>query len=295
MLTRWFHIALGLYVLQVFIPTVVSADISQSATTTLILSICGNSIVDDPEQCDVPAETGVYSTTIVGRQCNQICKWGPYCGDGILQSSQQEECDDGNNDDKDFCSSLCKIEPAGSGGGGTSGGGSGGGGGSTEDLGDTVVNVTGLAYPNRTISILLDTQNVGTVRAGSNGKFEFSTAASPGTASLGFFATDSAGTRSITYNTTFDVTQGAVTSVSGVILPPTIRLSKQNINPGEVVTIKDLMELGHFFLILPLCESQSILLKHDLFLVQHCKHKVVLAPLYNFLLGLMVKRLDLPI
>jgi hypothetical protein len=54
---------------------------------------------------------------------------------------------------------------------------------------------------------------------------------------MGFYATDGAGTRSITYNTTFDVTQGAVTNISGIILPPTLRLSAQNINPGDTVTI----------------------------------------------------------
>lgn len=238
MRTRQFVIV-GVLALAAFnqLPVQAQADTVVSATTTLILSICGNSIVDDPEQCDVPGETGVYSTSIAGRQCNLVCNWGPYCGDGILQTSQQEECDDGNNNDGDFCSAICKIEPAGSGGGGSSGGGSGGGGGGNEDLGDTVISVTGLSYPNRTINILLDTENVGSVRAGSNGRFEFSTDASPGTASMGFFATDGAGTRSITYNTTFDVTQGAVTNISGVILPPTLRLSAQNINPGDPVTI----------------------------------------------------------
>ena len=150
------------------------------------MSICGNELVDDGEQCDVLGETGQYSTTIAGRQCNTVCKFGPYCGDGILQTQFSEECDDGNNDSGDFCSATCKIEPAGSGGGGSSGGGSGGSGGSQTELGDTVISVVGLAYPGRTINILLDTQTVGNVRVGSNGRFEFSMAASPGTASLGF-------------------------------------------------------------------------------------------------------------
>jgi cysteine-rich repeat protein len=217
-------------------PVVKAQDIGQ-ATTTLTISICGNSLVDDGEQCDVPGETGVYSTTIVGRQCSVICKWGAYCGDGIMQTSFAEECDDGNNDNSDFCSASCKIEPAGSGGGGSSGGGSGGGGGSDTDLGDTLISVTGLSYPGRTINILLDTQAVGSVRASSDGRFEFSTDASPGTASMGFWATDSSNTRSITFNTTFDVTQGAVTNISGIILPPTLRVVTQNVNPGDVVNV----------------------------------------------------------
>src|SRR3989344_344760 len=169
--------------------TAAQAILTGTATTTLTLSICGNSLVDDGEQCDVPGETGVYSTSIAGRQCSLSCNFGPYCGDGVLQTSFGEECDDGNNDDADFCSAICIIEPAGSGG------------------------------------------------VGSAGKFDFTTDASPGTASLGFWATDQGGTRSITLNSTFDVTQGAVTNISGIILPPSIKVSSANVNPGDIVTV----------------------------------------------------------
>jgi len=231
-------ILLSLSLLVVFfIPHLALAQTTGSATTTMTLSICGNFLVDDGEQCDVPGETGVYSTTIVGRQCGIRCDFGPYCGDGILQTQFTEQCDDGNNLDGDFCSAICQVEPAGSGGGGSSGGGSGGSGGSDTELGDTVISVTGLAYPGRTINILRDTQTVGSVRVGSDGKFDFTTKATPGTSSLGFWSTDTQNTRSITLNTTFDVTQGAVTNISGIILPPTIRVVNQNVNPGDIVVI----------------------------------------------------------
>lgn len=230
-------INLLLIVFASFTPTETKAVTEGSSTTTLILSICGNSLVDNNEECDVPGETGEYSTTIAGRQCTANCQWGPYCGDGILQVSQTEECDDGNNDNGDFCSAVCKIEPAGSGGGGTSGGGSGGGGGSTKNFGESEISVKGTGYPNRTINILLDSEQVGTVKANAEGKFDFATEASPGTASLSFWATDKFDTRSITFNTTFDVTQGAITNITGIILPPTIKLSNQNVNPGDIVTV----------------------------------------------------------
>ncbi len=207
------------------------------ATTTLSLSICGNSLVDDGEECDAPGETGVYSTTIAGRQCTATCDFGPYCGDGIMQTTYDEECDDGNNDDADFCSAICKIEPAGSGGGGSSGGGGGGGGGSDEELGDTQIRVVGTGYPSRTINILLDTDSVGSVKANAAGKFEFTTEASPGTASMGFWSTDVNNVRSVTYNTTFDVTQGAITNINGIIIPPTIKVSNANPGAGEIVTV----------------------------------------------------------
>lgn len=206
------------------------------ATTTLNLAVCGNSLVDAGEQCDVPGETGVYSTSILGRQCKANCTFGPYCGDGILQIAFSEQCDDGNNDSGDFCSETCQVEPAGSGGGGSSGGGSSSRGGDSSDLGETQINIEGRAYPGQTVHIILDGDEVGTVRADSGGRFDFATAASPGTVTMGFWALDADRNRSITFNTTFDVTQGAITNVNGLLLPPTLIASAQNLNPGDLIT-----------------------------------------------------------
>ena len=209
----------------------------QVATTTLNLSICGNTIVDGGEDCDIPGETGVYSQTIAGRQCTPTCVFGPYCGDGILQTAFGEECDDGNNDDGDFCSAVCIIEPAGSGGGGSSGGGSGGGGGSDTELGDTQISIRGQAYPGERVNFLLDTVAVGAVLADNDGDFQFSVDADPGTATLGIWATDASGNLSATINNTFDVTQGAITNLTGIILPPTISVVDQTVDPGEVIIV----------------------------------------------------------
>lgn len=206
------------------------------ATTTISTSICGNEIVDGGEQCDVLGETGAYSTTIVGRQCDVDCGFGPYCGDGILQTIFAEECDDGNNDDGDFCGSDCTVEPAGSGGGGSSGGGTQSSGGSSVDLGDTQINITGQTIPRARVNIILDAEAVGTVNADSDGDFDFAVDASPGTVSMGFWTEDDNNVRSITYSTTFDVTQGAITNLAGVLIPPTIAVSDATINPGDVVT-----------------------------------------------------------
>lgn len=235
--TRVVSASLGIVIISCFPLTVAAATTTSGyiATTTVTTSICGNSLVDGSEECDAPGETGAYSTTIVGRQCNNSCLFGPYCGDGILQTIYSEQCDDGNNTSGDFCSATCTIEPAGSGGGGSSGGGSGGGGGSSVDLGDTTLSVVGSTFPQATVHFILDADDVGTARADSSGRFEFSTDASPGTVSMGFWTTDKKGVRSITYNTTFDVTQAAITNVAGVIIPPTIAVDKATINPGDTV------------------------------------------------------------
>jgi len=207
------------------------------ATTTMEVTSCGNGTVEGGEQCEPPGN-GAYSTTIAGRECTAQCLFGPYCGDGILQTIFSEQCDDGNNVDGDFCGADCTLEPAGSGGGGSSGGGSSSGGGGSVDLGDTAISVEGTAYPNRTVNIILDAESVGSVRADSDGDFDFAVDTDPGAASMGFWSTDLNGVRSITYNTTFDVTQGAVTTVRGVMLPPTITAAPVQINPGETVVFE---------------------------------------------------------
>jgi cysteine-rich repeat protein len=35
---------------------------------------------------------------------------GPRCGDGIVQKSAGETCDDGNRKNLDGCSATCKLE-----------------------------------------------------------------------------------------------------------------------------------------------------------------------------------------
>jgi len=208
-----------------------------TSTTTLTISICGDTIVNAGEQCDIPGETGAYSTTILGRQCNTVCQYGPYCGDGILQTLDGEECDDGNNVSLDFCSATCKTERADTGGGSVGGGGSSGSGGKDVPLGDTQVSIQGKAYPNASVTILIDGTTVGTVRTNNKGEFLFNVGTEPGTASFGFWAVDSHGTRSLTVNTTFDVTQGAVTNLNGILIPPTIKANTVTVNPGAIITL----------------------------------------------------------
>ncbi len=208
------------------------------STTTLTISICGDLIVNSNEDCDSPTDTGEYSTTILGRQCTALCRWAPYCGDAILQTLYSEECDDGNNESGDFCAADCTEEEADAGGGSSGGGGSSSSGGDDIELGDTQVTVQGKAYPSVTIHVLVDGDDVGTVRTNSKGEFLFNTQTDPGAATFAFWALDGDGVRSPAFSTTFDVTQGAVTNVSGILVPPTISAQNVKINPGDTVLLK---------------------------------------------------------
>jgi len=71
--------------------------------------ICGDGIVTGNEQCDLGAanNTGAYGI------CNMNCTLGPHCGDAVIQTAAGEECDDGVNLTTygEGCAPGCKKAP----------------------------------------------------------------------------------------------------------------------------------------------------------------------------------------
>ena len=63
--------------------------------------ICGDGIKTKFEACDDGKNAGGYG------KCAPGCVLGPRCGDGIVQSADGEQCDDGNLVSNDGCSSAC--------------------------------------------------------------------------------------------------------------------------------------------------------------------------------------------
>lgn len=222
-----------------------------TATTTISISICYNGIIDAAEVCDDGLfNNGAYGSTTATRHCNATCSgYGPYCGDGVLQALYSEQCDDGNATNGDLCTDQCVQEappvstttpptpppppPVSSGGGG------GGGGvfnGTIPVRAQTRVILEGKAYPNSSINVLKDGQLVGVVQSDANANFSYeATNMTAGPTTFGFWANDGRGIRSITYTTTFQVTQNAVTTVSNVFLPPTIDLTSKKVTLGGML------------------------------------------------------------
>lgn len=235
--------ALFISVLSIFFLSVSIAD-AAIATTTLNISICGDAILNTGEVCDegVLNNDGAYATSAATRRCNPSCGgYGPYCANSILEALYGEECDDGNNVSGDRCSATCIIEgtPA-STGGGTGGPGSLGGSqsGTVPLANPTRVIIEGKGYPRSNVNILKDGEVIGVVAANGNADFRFEiTNITPGATTFGFWAEDRTGLRSIAFTTTFNVTERAVTTVSGVFLPPTIEIDKRSVNRGETVTV----------------------------------------------------------
>ena len=228
--------AIGIMVVSaffLFLPSFLQAQII--ATTTVTISLCGDLITTAPEECDGEGlGNGAYSTSIAGRNCSPTCTWGPYCGDAVLQASQGEQCDDGNNTSGDFCSATCRVEAV------TSPGGGGGvfTGGSLAPAPPAQVTILGKAYPNSNVNILKDGEVVGVVKADAKADFFFTTSGiTPGTVTFGFWSEDQNGLRSVAFTTTFQVIRSAATTISGIFLPPTIELDKRSVKKGGVVNM----------------------------------------------------------
>ncbi|MHA7628615.1 DUF4215 domain-containing protein [Corallococcus sp. M7] len=67
-------------------------------------ALCGNGRLDSEEECDDDLNQGSYG------QCAPGCLLGARCGDGVVQSDQGEQCDDGNTVSRDGCAATCKLE-----------------------------------------------------------------------------------------------------------------------------------------------------------------------------------------
>ncbi len=69
-----------------------------------VLSTCGNGVVEEGEMCDMGDRNSMNPSL-----CRPNCTL-PRCGDRVLDFN--EECDDGNNLNRDSCSATCELERA---------------------------------------------------------------------------------------------------------------------------------------------------------------------------------------
>lgn len=117
------------------------------------------------------------------------------------------------------------------------GGGGGGAGGYTAPAYGTVV-VKGISYPQSTVTVLVDGVEVSSVRADDNGQFEVTlNNVIAGARTIGLYATDLNGRKSITVSFSVTVTVGATVTLSSVLLPTTIDISATQLKKGEILRI----------------------------------------------------------
>ncbi|MCK5320401.1 hypothetical protein KAJ61_03365 [Candidatus Parcubacteria bacterium] len=133
-----------------------------------------------------------------------------------------------------------------SGGGSGSGFGGGGGGGIGDDAGNYLpyppppgapgVVFTGWAYSGTEVVVLKDGIEVGRSLAGTQADFgAYLEVLNRGIYTFGLWAADTMARRSNTFSTTFFMEAGTQTTISDIILSPTISLTKSNVTAGQVI------------------------------------------------------------
>lgn len=210
---------------------IVEQAAAETFRPSVFITLCGNGVLDGGETCDDGANNGRYAYHANDKFCNATCTgWAAYCGDGTVQSSYGEACDDGGNVAGDGCSATCQTEAAAPP--------PPGGGGIFLPPVETRLVFEGKAYPGSKIFILKDGKETAIAQADSRADFtQVIRDITPGIYTFGLWAKDQDGRKSITYSLTFRVLANAITTVRGIFLPPTIDLSKTQLQSGEILNI----------------------------------------------------------
>ncbi len=117
------------------------------------------------------------------------------------------------------------------------GGGGGGGGGSVVNA-STGVTVSGRAYPLSRVTVLRNGTRAVTTIAGPDGRFSATISSiSAGNHTISVYGEDESGRRSVLFSFPIMVTSGAMTTVSGIFISPTITTDKVEVRRGEPIVI----------------------------------------------------------
>jgi hypothetical protein len=187
-------------------PPEIKAD-SATTSISIVVSVCGDGIVGGTEECD--------GSNLNGESC----------------TSQ------GYDSGTLSCAADCTFDTSGCSTAAPTGGG-GGGGGTIYVPPATKVVLQGKAYPQANITVLKDGQVVTIITADSQANFKVElTTITAGTYTFGVWAEDKEGRKSITFSFTATVTKGMTTTISNIIIPPTVALEKNNVLRGETFNI----------------------------------------------------------
>ncbi|MFA5128105.1 MAG: hypothetical protein WC457_03855 [Patescibacteria group bacterium] len=184
-----------------------SAATNSYVNANVEISVCGDGVAEGPEQCD-GADMGGGSCASLGYTSGTV--------------SCTIACD--------YDASLCEyIAPH-------HGGGGGGGGGVVTVPVATQVNFMGIAYPFGQVVILRDGQIATTTMADAAGNFSASVLKiTGGNYVFGVYSVDGGDFRSAMQTITLNVTEGVVTTVSGIYIAPTIWADKSEVKKGESI------------------------------------------------------------
>jgi hypothetical protein len=201
---------------------------------------CGNSLKEGEEQCDGSDFDDQTCVSLGYSYGNLACT-----PENLTMPGQSPP---GCLIDLSACYNVGVVDPGnqsqGTGGGG-GGGGRGGGSSGVPDGHDpgsiippdqTKVIITGKSYPNADVHVLVDGKVIGIVKADSKADYYFeSSSITPGLVSFGMWSEDLSGVKSTLLTLTLRVITGAITTISGAYISPTIDIEKKSVKKGEVV------------------------------------------------------------
>jgi len=181
----------ALIIIALFLPLAPTYAVSTSITATVKITVCGDSIVESPEECD--------SSSLNGASCTTQGFTG-----GTLS-----------------CSSACEFDTSSCTYG--SSGGSGGGGGGIVSTPSTSAVFSGKAYPGSTVTLLKDAQIAATTIAGQDGKFQINLSGlSGGNYIFSLYSEDNEGMSSSPLTLLVSVMSGTTVNIAGILIAPTI-------------------------------------------------------------------------
>lgn len=114
----------------------------------------------------------------------------------------------------------------------------GGGGGGSSATTRTGITVSGRAYPLSRVSVLRDGAVAATTVAGPDAVFSVTLSRiSAGAHTISVYGEDDQGRSSVLFSFPLTVTAGAMTSVSGIFVSPTIDLDKSQVRQGDPIAV----------------------------------------------------------
>jgi hypothetical protein len=179
---------------------------------------------------NVSADGLTLTVSVIGdKQCND---GQDNDSDGKVDYPADDGCDSSTDDDETDASSGNDNN-----GGGGGGGSSGGGGGGIVRSNNSVV-FRGFAQPNSTVTILKDAQIARSTEANQEAYFEVELSdLSSGTYVFSVKSENKNELDSLTRNVTVSVSGGRTILVSGIFLPPIIKIDKAEVKLGDILNI----------------------------------------------------------
>lgn len=207
-----------------------------------IRCISDDGISNNSHECIYSSASTTPFVTALGvpiLQLNCIDYYIPFQIASVEGDGGDDTGDDGDNPDTDG-------DGTSSGGGSGTGYGGGAGGGIGADAGNYLpyppppgapgVVFTGWAYSGAEVVVLQDGVEVGKALAGTQADFgAYLEVLNRGVYTFSLWANDSTGKKSNTFSTTFWMEAGTQTTISDIILSPTVSLTKLSVTAGQVI------------------------------------------------------------